>query len=250
MKMFRLFGICISILVITISYKIFLNPHMISVGGLTGLCVLAETYLKIPYSVSLLLINIGLFIWALRLKGTAYVASSLATMIALGLLLDFPIHNPEGLYMHSRFFSMIFGALLSGAGYGACVALRVTTGGSELLGVVLNTKFPSISVGTVMTGLDFIVIAIGGCVEGLSTFVFSLAAVILCNATVDIIVYIGGAPMPTWMEVIGRYSRALQKWNLKQKTTFGAMIIAVVGCIFLFLLPQSILGDIAEKVRF
>lgn len=231
----------LGLLVITVAYRLFLNVHSISVGGITGFCVLAETHFNIRYTISLVILNLGLFLLGLREKGIAYVARSCAAMVVLGLLLDIPFQLPEALQIQSRLSAMIIGSILSGAGFAIVVSQNTSTGGSELLGMVVTKKCPFLSTGLVMTGLDLLVIITGGFLEGFYSLPFSLAAMLLCNGTLDIVLFLlGGADTPAWVQRIKNTYPQVRKRVLEKRVTVNPYVLAA-ACLIIFIVFHEIL---------
>ncbi len=245
---FHSFGVVVLGLIITmIAYKLFLNVYMISVGGITGLCVLAEAHLEIPYTASLVILNVGLFVWGLRVKGFSYVARSFTAMVALGLLLDIPIQLPAEMQVRSRVVAMIIGSILSGVGYGLIVSQDTSTGGSDLLGMIVTERCPQLSTGIVMTCLDLLVIIASGIMEGAQNFLFSLVAVGLCNTSLDIVVcLIRRTAMPIWMQTIGHYCMVFRKRVTQTRVAVNPYALSFELCI-LFLVFYKILLFATEQ---
>ena len=154
------------------AYILFLNPHGISVGGMTGLCVLINRYLNIPNTVALAVLNLFLFIYGWRVKGNAFTLRSVGAMLALGLLLDLPY--PEITPLFGSILSMMIGSCLSGVGYGLIVSAETSTGGADQLGIIVTTKHPHLSVGFVMNVFDAFVVTVDSLLTG--HWLFSAAA--------------------------------------------------------------------------
>ncbi len=217
-----------------IGYYAFLTPHDISVGGITGFCVILNECCGLPYTVSLVLCNTGLFVWGIKVKGRAYVYRSIGAMIALGVLLDIPLPSLPFLTNTSKSTAMLFGSIITGIGYGLIVSADTSTGGSDLLGMIINARKPNITVGMTMNALDMFVITITGFLQGMETFAFSVVAVLLCNTMIDLTAFcFGTAELPRWM--------VQMKQKLKTaKPPFLKPIAAVlVVCIFLVLIRSS-----------
>lgn len=223
----------IGIIVTSIAYKLFLNPHMISVGGLTGLCVLGQNYLGLSYTLSLNVLNLGLYAWGLKVKGFRYVLRSYIAMSVLGILLDLPFAPPEQLIPSSPMVAMLLGSLLSGIGYGTIVSQDTSTGGSDLLGMIVTTKVPRLTTGMVMTMLDLLVVILGGLFEGMQNFVFSLIAMLLCNGMIDITAHwINDTDMPFWLQWINQHITLLGRRARTAKVTMSPYVLATVSCVF------------------
>lgn len=98
---------------------------------ITSASVLLNEMVGLPYTGTMLVLNIVLFIWGIRVKGLAYVLRSLGTMIALGLLLDLSIPALSLITPSSDVTAMIWGSLLTGAGDGLIVSADTSTGGKD-----------------------------------------------------------------------------------------------------------------------
>lgn len=213
-------GLCIT----AIGYHAFLNPFHLSVGGITGFCVLLYEYLSLPYTLTLATLNVALFIWGIRVKGLPYVARSFFAMMALGILLDMQFPILKDLTPVSQTAAMLWGSLLTGAGYGLVISADVSTGGSDLLAMLVIKHCHEVTVGMVMNALDLTVVLISGIFSGVESFLLSVAAVIVCNSTIDITVFtFSDAPMPNWLQ---RFSKHLDKHILRKR-------ILALSCFFL-----------------
>lgn len=178
----RIIRIIAGLLFTAAAYVLFLNPHGISIGGMTGLCVLINRYLHIPNTAALTVLNLFLFIYGWRVKGNAFTLRSVGAMLALGVLLDLPY--PEITPLFGTTLSMIIGSCLSGVGYGLIVSADTSTGGADQLGMIVTAKYPHMSVGFVMNIFDAFVVTIDSLLTG--NWLFSAAAVLLCNTFIDI----------------------------------------------------------------
>lgn len=221
-------GLCIT----AIGYHAYLNPFHLSVGGITGLCVLLYEYLGLPYTLMLATLNAALFIWGIRVKGLPYVVRSFLAMIALGILLDLQFPILEELVPASRTMAMLFGSLLTGAGYGLIVSVDTSTGGSDLLAMLVVKHCHEVTVGMVMNVLDLAVVLLSSVFSGVESFFLSIAAVLICNFTLDATSWtFSDTPMPKWLQ---RFSKRLDKRILrKQMIALSCLLIIIVRCFFL-----------------
>lgn len=237
MKNIKSFCITVAgILITAIAYQFFLNPHMISVGGITGLCVLLQAHTGLAYMLSLNVLNIGLYVWGLKVKGLAYVFRSYAAMSILGILLDCPFVPPTEMIPSSPLVAMMLGSLLSGIGYGIIVSQNTSTGGSDLLGMIVTAKIPRLTTGMVMTLLDLFVVVLGGFLDGMQNFAFSLVAMTLCNGMIDLTVsWISDAGMPSWLQWIYQYVAKYGKRIRNAKVTVNPYALVAAFCVLLIL---------------
>lgn len=186
---------------ISLGYMICLNVHNISVGGVTGIAVLLNKHFGLSYTISMITMNALLFIYGIKVKGIAYVIRSSTAMVALSLILDMEIPWLAELAPQSRRLAMIIGSAMTGFGYGAICATDSSTGGSDLLAMILVKRIPGLTIGIVMNTIDFgVVVATGILDGGMSSFAFSLSAMLICNTLIDLTCYrFGNAELPTWI---------------------------------------------------
>ena len=242
-------SICITmvgIIITAIAYQFFLNPHMISVGGVTGMCVLIQAHAGVSYTLSLNVLNIGLYAWGLRVKGRAYIIRSYLAMSILGVLLDCPCVLPAYAIPSSPLVAMVLGSLFSGIGYGVIVSQNTSTGGSDLLGMIVTTKIPCLTTGMVMTILDIVVIMLGGILEGMENFVFSLVAMFLCNGMVDITVcFLNKTDMPLWLQWTSQRVMVFVKHIRTAQVTVNPYVFIAASCVFIIIVHKYLTLSVA-----
>lgn len=241
-KSISIAAIVAGLFVCSAGYTVFLNPHSISVGGLTGVCVLLNKYLGLPYTTTLLILNGVLFVWGIRVKGIPYVLRSLTAMILLGILLDMPLPALSSMAPPSISASMVCGSVLTGVGYGLIVAADTSTGGSDLFAMIVVKKVPGTTVGMVMNGVDLIVVLASGVLEGAQTVPFSLAAMLLCNTMIDITAYaFGQADLPKWIKRLKHTGQAINSYPTMGWKMFP-YAVGMLTCIIL-LFTRTIVMD-------
>ena len=165
--------ILIGTFVLAIGFKIFLTPYKIVPGGFMGLSkiivdMLAQIgFTTIPVSIWYIILNSFLYIFAVKLMGFKFairvgvgIASySLFVEIVDKLAFLNPIMqelNNEKAYI----VYAIFGGIIMGAGIGFVFRGNGSTGGSDLLSVVINKFFPTVTSGQIVMGVDATVVVL------------------------------------------------------------------------------------------
>ena len=135
-------------LIVTIGYLIFIQPNHLLAGGIWGICAIIQRFLpQIPFAIYLILFNIPLFILSLKelsLRFTSYTVFIMILESALLMLLE----NHLPVYTHDPLLASIFGGVLIGLGGGLIVTYHGSSGGLDIIGIVLKEK-TDVSVGTV-----------------------------------------------------------------------------------------------------
>ena len=116
----------------------FFQPNNISMGGFTGVAQIANRLLPVlPVGVTVIVLNVPLFLIGVRKLGLGLLISSLYAMAVGSLMID-------GLTMLYTFPPMepllatIYGGVLLGVSMGLLLSVGATTGGSELAARLLK----------------------------------------------------------------------------------------------------------------
>jgi uncharacterized membrane-anchored protein YitT (DUF2179 family) len=141
----------ISSLIQAFSLRVFLVPANLASGGVTGIAQLVNHYFpQIQIGLMVLIGNIPLFILGWRFLGGQRFAYRTAFAIITysfftDLLLKTALFAPNGMATKlindlngDIFLNSLYGAIVSGVGYGLVYRARGTSGGSDILARILN----------------------------------------------------------------------------------------------------------------
>lgn len=133
-----------------LSLRIFFVPSHLAAGGVSGLSQLINHFTGWPIGLLILLGNIPLFALGWRFLGGLRFAMRTAVAIFMystftELILRTPIFGPNGAgtalindLQGDIFLNALYGAIVSGIGYGLVYRARGTSGGSDILARILN----------------------------------------------------------------------------------------------------------------
>ena len=175
-----------------LGFNLFLFPSEILPSGFSGIStiisVLFQRYLNVNVSMAVvyIILNIILYICALKFMGKRFAVLSLIGVITYTLFVQF-VKFDIGMAIDPLLFAF-YGGLLSGVGTGIMIRGRGSTGGSELLACIVNKKAPTISVGTVLICINAVVILASVLVYGISSALYSLISIYLTGKVADIVV--------------------------------------------------------------
>ncbi|MDR1455192.1 MAG: YitT family protein [Tannerella sp.] len=151
--------ICIGTLLFGFGFNGFILSAEVVPGGLTGLCSLLFYLTGIPVSVSYAAVNIALLLFAYRLLGFRFTVNTVFGVIALtcSLLLFEWLLDGQPVIRNEPFMSILIGGALCGAGLGIIFSAGGSTGGTDIVGAIVN-KYRNISIGRTLLLCDFIII--------------------------------------------------------------------------------------------
>lgn len=134
--------IVVGSLIQAVALRIFLVPAKLASGGVSGIAQIIHHYTDWPIGVMVLIGNIPLFLLGWRFLGGRRFAvrtalAIVAYSLAVDLLLLLPFFPKNGL-TDDIFLNSLYGAVVSGIGYGLVYRARGTSGGSDILARILN----------------------------------------------------------------------------------------------------------------
>ena len=138
----------------------FVLSNEIVPGGLTGVSSLIFYVTKIPVSFTYAGINILLLLITLKILGRRFVINSLFGIVSLTLMLMLFEWLLAGktIVEGQPFMSVIIGAAICGGGLGIIFSANGSTGGTDIIGAVVN-KYKNVSIGRTLLYCDFVIIA-------------------------------------------------------------------------------------------
>lgn len=145
-----------------LSYALFLIPHHFVPGGVSGIAIILNYFLRLPVGALILALNIPILALGVRVMGRDYALKSLLGMGLSSVLIDvFDRGLRLGSATENPILASIYGGILLGIGLGFVFRGRATTGGSDILGQILN-KYTGVTIGFGIMIVDFIVISASG----------------------------------------------------------------------------------------
>ena len=150
-------------LVQALALRIFLIPGELVSGGISGAAQIINHFVKIPIGLMIFAGNVPLFILGWRFLGGPRFASRTALAVAaFSLLTDLLVFViPESWIFNDNVLNALFGGVLLGSGLGLVYRGGGTSGGSDILGRILNHRL-GIPISQAYLITDSIVVLAGG----------------------------------------------------------------------------------------
>lgn len=167
-----------------IALSVFLVPFKIAPGGISGLATVIHYLSGIRVSVLIPLINIPIFILGIIRLHSGFLLRSVYGTAVLSVAAE----AAEGLAAPTSdpLLACVFGGALMGVGISVVLAAGGTTGGTDILVLVIRRSIPSVSVGRLYLLIDGIIILIAGAaLSGGDTVFYSAAALVVSTYATD-----------------------------------------------------------------
>lgn len=146
----------VGITLVAIAISMFLVPNKIVNGGASGLATIIYYTIGIKPSISNAIINGILLLFSLICFGKKFVAKTLFSIVGLTILIEVFSYFPP--VTDNVLLASIFGAVLYGMGIGIVLSQGSTTGGTDIMGRLIQHKRPHWKIGKILLGVDFFVI--------------------------------------------------------------------------------------------
>ncbi len=166
---------------------LFLIPQQIAPGGVSGLSTVIHYLTGLPVGVIVLIINIPIFIVGALNFSKRYIFVSFFGMFMLSVFIDlFSAFSP---ITGDVLLASVFGGAFVGAGLGIVFRYGASTGGTDIIIMLLKKRFKDMSTGKFVVLVDAVIVIFAGIVfKKWETVLYSTVSLIVSSYMVDAIV--------------------------------------------------------------
>ena len=136
----------------------FLTPNKIVGGGASGISTILYHTLGLQPGISFFLINIVFLLMGLKVLGKTFVLKTLLGTALVSLFTQMFSFFP--IYTDNLILSAIFGGVLYGLGIGISFAGGASTGGTDIIGRIIQSRFSFVPIGKMLLFVDGIIILV------------------------------------------------------------------------------------------
>lgn len=186
-----------AILVITFASAIYalgfvwcFAPNNIAFGGITGVAQIINHFIPAcPVGMTVIVLNIPLFILGWRFIGGRLLVLSLYAMFISSVFIDIltPLYDWQPM---EPLLACIFGGLLMGLSLGFVFQQGATTGGTDLAARLLKLVFKWLPMGKLLLAVDLIVVvSVALSFQTINTALYGLVALYISTLALDGVLY-------------------------------------------------------------
>ncbi|MFW6279014.1 MAG: YitT family protein [Bacillota bacterium] len=178
-------GLTLGIGLMALGLSVFLIPGQIVAGGVSGIAIILYYFFQLPVGWVMLIINIPIFIIALKTLGVSLIFRSLYGIILFSFSIEF-LEQFDLFITDDLLLSAIYGGLLVGLGLGVVFRLNGTTGGTDMAARVLN-YFTELTTGQSLLIIDGAILVLAAGFFGLEKALYGVIVIFIASRTIDII---------------------------------------------------------------
>lgn len=170
------------------------NSEQIVPGGVTGIGIIIENLTKgmgngetgIPVWLSNLVINIPLFICGyFLLEKKSMIRTAYTTAVSTVFMAAIPTFS---LATQDKLLNMILGGVMFGCAYGLMFRQNASSGGVDLMALILNHLRHDIGAPLFLDGIDLAIVVAGGLAFGFENMLYAVIAIAISTKLSDVIV--------------------------------------------------------------
>lgn len=148
--------------VLSMGYVYFITPYKIVPGGVYGISIVLHHTFGVPVGLTALFFNIPLVLIGLRILGPRFGAKTFTGFVLTSFFVDLLSYfsQMEPLVEDNALLSAIFGGVLMGVGVGLIFKSRATSGGTDVLAMIVG-KYNRMPLGQLMIMIDSVIVLVG-----------------------------------------------------------------------------------------
>ena len=183
----------IGMIIYSLAVNLFIVPNQLYTGGILGLAQLIRTAILTTFNVDFkfdisaviyYVINIPLFFLGYKKISKTFCVRTLFTVSVNALFLAiFPI--PKSPLISDVLANTLIGGILAGLGIGMVLSTGSSTGGTDIIGIVITKHTDKITVGSIGLSFNVIIYAICGIIYGIETMIYSIIFAVFQTIMID-----------------------------------------------------------------
>lgn len=166
--------------------SLFLLPNKLSTGGFSGIATIAYFILNLPMGITILVLNIPLFIIGYLRLGKIFFSKTIIGTLLLSVFIDLLEKVPP--LTHNQFLASVYGGIVVGIGSAINLKAMASTGGSDLLAYIIRSFKPYYQTSTLIIGIDTVIVALNVFfLRNIEIGLYSAIAIFLMGKMIDLV---------------------------------------------------------------
>ena len=187
-KTIKKYAVIVSgVILVALAISVFYTPNRIVNGGVSGIATILFHTFGIQPGVSYFIINITLLIVAWKRLGFTFVKDTIVGVAILSAFVQLFTYIPP--ITSDVFLATVFGSALYGVGIGLTLIEGASTGGTDILGRLVQCLFPYVKIGSLLLIADAIVIVLSFCIfRTVDIALYGIIAVFLASFSINFLI--------------------------------------------------------------
>lgn len=194
--------------IFAVGIQCFYHPAKLASGGVTGIAMIVNYMSDIPVGITMLVLNIPIFILGLKHYGWRFMIGSLLGLVSSSTIIDL-LGTLNFSLTTQPLLAALYGGILAGLGLGIVYTSGATTGGTDIVIKLIRGRYPYINFGTVLLLLDAaIILTYALLFREYEKAMYTVIAVYIEARMIDLVLY--GSSQSKLCHIISEYSEEIK----------------------------------------
>lgn len=180
--------------IVACSVSFFILPNDILTGGVAGVSVALKPVIPVNSVLMIDVLTIGLFIIGAIFLGKRFAMKSVISTICYPIFVTaltyFVSLFPKNTFVMPAYVATIYAGVVTGIGLGLVFRVDASTGGMDIIALVLH-KYLKIPEGNCVMIVDGLTVLLGVLTHGLTPALIGIMSVFVCGVAIDKTVMLG-----------------------------------------------------------
>ncbi|MBM7649213.1 uncharacterized membrane-anchored protein YitT (DUF2179 family) [Bacillus ectoiniformans] len=181
----KMLGLAIGAVIQGTAMSLFLFPHFISSGGAAGISIILNYLIQVPYAATLWALNAGMIVLAFKWLGKSSAIGTLYCVSITSVTIHFlsPVVTEP---ISNIFIDLSAGALIFGIGLGILFRLGASSGGMDILALIIS-KLRGVKPGRTLFYINTSILLLTGIIVDVRTIAYAIACQWIATRVIDLI---------------------------------------------------------------
>ncbi|MCR6095574.1 YitT family protein [Salipaludibacillus agaradhaerens] len=177
----RLLVIFIASIVIGVAFNLFLLPHEVLTGGVTGLAMVFGLMTPVNTGYWIVLLNAPIFVLGWMKLGREFIGNSIFSVLITSISM---LYIPIIQVTEDALLSSVFGGVIAGAAIGVIIRFYSSTGGFDIVSLVLIKKW-DVPLGGLIFALNSVVVFISAFFFAWDLALYTMLSIYITGIVID-----------------------------------------------------------------
>ena len=177
--------IFIGCIIASLGVNLFLTHAKLLSGGATGVALIFQYLTGVQAGIVVFIINLPLFLISYKQLSKSFTLYSAIGMVSLSLALIITKPLSALIKVDDILLYCIYGGVLCGAGYGLVFLRNGSTGGTDIITMLIRKKYSSFEIGKLGFILNCIIVIVGAIIFGIPKALYTLLSIFVQGVVLD-----------------------------------------------------------------
>lgn len=172
-------------IIASLGVNLFLTHAKLLSGGATGIALIFQYLLAVPAGIVVFIINLPLFFLSYKKLSKSFTLYSAIGMLSLSAALIITKPLASFVKVDDMLLYCIYGGVLCGIGYGIVFLRNGSTGGTDIITMLIRQKYSNFEIGKLGFIINCIIVIVGALIFGVPRALYTLLSIFIQGAVLD-----------------------------------------------------------------